>query len=114
MFGKLRDLGIAPAAPAPTASSPAARARHLWHTARSRRSRPRSKVSTDPEKRARWVERLLERPEYADLFAMQWSAILRNQRSFGTISQPGTFAFHDWIRQALAENMPYDRSWPRS
>ena len=63
----------------------------------------------DPEKRARWVDRLLDRPEYADLFAMKWSAILRNKRALGDVSQPGTFAFHGWIRQSLAENKPYDR-----
>jgi hypothetical protein len=40
---------------------------------------------------------------------MKWGAVLRNQRSFGAISQPGTFAFHDWIRQAIAANLPYDR-----
>jgi hypothetical protein len=63
----------------------------------------------DPEKRAKWVEALTERPEYADLFAMKWSAILKNRRAFGTVSQPGTFAFHGWVRQSIAENKPYDQ-----
>ena len=63
----------------------------------------------DPEKRAKWVDRLLARPEYADLFAMKWSAILRNKRALGDVALPGTFAFHGWIRQSLAENKPYDR-----
>jgi len=62
-----------------------------------------------PDKRRKWVERLLDRPESADLFAMEWSALLRNKRTLGTLSQPGTFAFHAWVRQAFAENMPYDR-----
>jgi hypothetical protein len=65
--------------------------------------------SARPDKRAHWLDQWLGRPEYADLFAMKWAAILRNQRSFGGLSQPGTFAFHEWIRQALAENLPYDR-----
>ena len=63
----------------------------------------------DPGKRVRWVDRLLDRPEYADRFAMTWSAILRNKRAFGPLSQPGTFAFHAWVRQSIAENKPYDR-----
>jgi hypothetical protein len=62
-----------------------------------------------PEKRAKWVDGLLERPEYADLFAMKWSAILKNKRVLGNVSQAGTFAFHGWIRQSIAENKPYDR-----
>ena len=63
----------------------------------------------DPEKRVRWVERLLERPAYADRFAMVWSALLRNKRTLGAVSAAGTFAFHDWVRAAFAENRPYDK-----
>ncbi len=62
-----------------------------------------------PDKRAAWVDRLIARPEYADLFAMKWSTILKNKRGLGDVSKAGTFAFHGWIRQALAENLPYDR-----
>jgi len=61
------------------------------------------------DKRSRWVDTLLGRPEYADFFAMKWAAILRNRRSLGDLSKPGTFAFHAWVRQAIAENWPYDR-----
>jgi len=64
-------------------------------------------ASSEPEKRSRWIDALLDRPEYADLFALKWGAILRNKRTFGPLSQPGTFAFHAWIRQALARNVPY-------
>jgi hypothetical protein len=63
----------------------------------------------DPAKREKWVDRLIERPEYADLFAMKWSAILKNKRALGPVSQAGTFAFHGWIRQSIAENKPYDK-----
>ncbi len=63
----------------------------------------------DPAKRVKWIDRLLDRPEYADRFAMTWTAILRNKRSLGKLSQPGTFALAAWVRQALAENLPYDR-----
>ncbi len=63
----------------------------------------------DPRKRQRWVEQLLAQPEYADYFALKWSSLLKNKRGLGKLSQPGTFAFHGWIRQAMAENKPYDR-----
>ena len=63
----------------------------------------------DPEKRAKWVDRLLERPEYADYFALKWSAILKNRQGFfGEGARAATTSFHAWIRQAIAENMPYD------
>ncbi len=64
------------------------------------------------DKRARWIDRLLNSPEYADYFAMKWAAILRNARGpqfFGDASKSTTFAFHAWIRESLAENLPYDR-----
>jgi hypothetical protein len=66
-------------------------------------------ADADPAKRARLVDRLLARPEYADYFAMTWSAILRNsQGNFGNNSMPTTYRFHAWVREALAENRPYD------
>ncbi len=66
-------------------------------------------AETDADKRVRWIDRLLDRPEYADRFAMTWSAILRNKRTLGNLSKAGTFALHAWVRQAIAENLPYDQ-----
>jgi hypothetical protein len=65
----------------------------------------------DAEKRSKLVARLVDRPEYADLFAMKWSAILRNKRVIfnGPNGDPNSFAMHAWVRQSLAENKPYDR-----
>jgi len=58
-------------------------------------------------KRDAWIDRLVDSDDYADYFANKWSAILRNKRKNDTYKH-GTFAFHDWIRQSLAENRPYD------
>ncbi len=63
----------------------------------------------DPEKRAKLVDRLLSRPEYASSFATKWADILRNKREGNAQFQHGTYRFHDWIRKSLAENLPYDR-----
>ncbi|MBI1325827.1 DUF1549 domain-containing protein [bacterium] len=64
-----------------------------------------------PDKRAALVDRLLERPEYAEYFAVKWADILRNRGSgYSTSRQrPGTTLFAGWIRDSLAENKPYDR-----
>jgi hypothetical protein len=109
VFGKLRELKLAPAAACTDGEFARRTALDICGVLPEPRAVAEFAAGTRADKRARWVDRLLERPEYADLFAMKWGAILRNQRSFGAISQPGTFAFHDWIRQALAENLPYDR-----
>jgi uncharacterized protein DUF1549/uncharacterized protein DUF1553/Big-like domain-containing protein len=63
----------------------------------------------DPRKREKWVDRILARNEYADFWAIKWGDLLRNKRRNGKEAQRGTFAFHAWIRNAFATNMPYDR-----
>jgi hypothetical protein len=62
-----------------------------------------------PEKRARLIDRLLDRPEYAASFATKWADLLRNKREGKPDLQYATFAFSDWIRRQLSENTPYDR-----
>jgi hypothetical protein len=62
-----------------------------------------------PTKRAEWIDRILDRGEYADFWAVTWGDLLRNQRKGQREHQRGTYAFHAWIRNALAANMPYDR-----
>jgi len=61
------------------------------------------------DKRARLVDRLLERPEYAAYFAIKWADILRNKRDGKPEAEGSTFRFHDWIRESLARNVPYDQ-----
>lgn len=59
--------------------------------------------------REQLVRRLIDDPGYADHFAQKWSDILRNKRRGQSPRIPGTIAFHRWIRNTIAENVPYDR-----
>jgi len=61
------------------------------------------------QKRSEWIDKILARGEYADYWAITWGDLLRNQRKGQRENQRGTFAFHAWIRNALATNMPYDQ-----
>jgi hypothetical protein len=63
---------------------------------------------TRPDKRDRLVDALLETPEYSYYFANKWADILRVKRGNQANRAYGTFAFHGWIRDALAADMPYD------
>jgi hypothetical protein len=65
-------------------------------------------ADADPLKRAKLVDRLLETPEYAYYFANKWADILRVKRKGQPNLAQGTFGFHDWIREAMARDMPYD------
>jgi hypothetical protein len=63
----------------------------------------------DADKHRRLVDRLLDSGDYADYFANKWGAILRNRRSSATDDPKPTAAFHDWIRDCLHQNLPYDQ-----
>jgi hypothetical protein len=64
----------------------------------------------NPDKRDKLIDALVETPEYSYYFANRWADVLRVKR--GNNNQTGriyaTFAFHDWIRQSIAQDMPYD------
>ncbi|WZO96358.1 DUF1549 and DUF1553 domain-containing protein [Isosphaeraceae bacterium EP7] len=109
VMGKLRSLGLAPSPDCTDAEFARRSSLDLCGVLPRPSDVAAFEADTRPDKRERWVDRQVERPEYADLFAMKWSAILKNKSPFGPRSQPATYAFHAWIRQAMAENMPYDR-----
>jgi hypothetical protein len=62
----------------------------------------------DSKKRDKLVDTLLDSPEYSYYFANKWADILRVKRRGDAGRAKGTFAFHDWIRQAVADDKPYD------
>jgi hypothetical protein len=62
----------------------------------------------DQAKRERLVDQLLDSPVYASFFAIKWADILRNKREDNALYQASTYGFHDWIRENLARNTPYD------
>jgi Protein of unknown function (DUF1553)/Protein of unknown function (DUF1549) len=59
-----------------------------------------------PNKRAQLVEKLLDRPEYSDFWALKWLDVLRSNRK--TIQLKGAAAFQIWLRDNLARNEPID------
>jgi hypothetical protein len=64
----------------------------------------------DPEKRTKLVDGLLERPEYADYWAMRWADLLRVKSEFPINLWPNAVqAYHHWIRTAIRDNVPYDQ-----
>jgi hypothetical protein len=60
-----------------------------------------------PDKRARLVDRLLERSEFVDYWAYKWSDLLLI--SSRRLSQPAMRAFYQYVRQSVADNKPWDR-----
>src|SRR5262249_46801193 len=63
-------------------------------------------ADTRGDKRARLIDQLLQRSEYADYWAMRWSDLLRVDRD--AISTSGAVAMTRWLRRQFADNRPYD------
>ena len=67
----------------------------------------------DPDtknKRSIVIDRLLERDEFADYWAMKWGDVLRIKAEFPVNLWPNAAqAYHRWVRASLAANKPYDK-----
>ncbi len=62
------------------------------------------------DKRARLVDALLAREEFADYWAMKWSEALRVKSEFPINLWPNAVqAYHRWIRASVRVNVPVDR-----
>ena len=61
----------------------------------------------DPKKREKLIDRLLERPEYADFWANKWTDLLRPNPYH--VGMKATYNLDQWLRQSFRENKPYDR-----
>lgn len=59
------------------------------------------------DKRGRMVDELLERPEFADYWALKWSDLLRVDRQ--ALGHKNAYAYYQWIRESFAVNKPFDR-----
>ncbi len=62
--------------------------------------------SAEEGKRAALVDALLDRPEFAEHWALKWSDLLRNEEK--VLDRKGVQGFHDWLRRSIAENQPVD------
>lgn len=56
------------------------------------------------DKRTRLVEQLLNRPEFAEFWAMKWADLLRVEEK--TLDRKGAQLFHRWLCQAIEDGMP--------
>ncbi len=59
------------------------------------------------DKRARLIDALLERPEFAEFWALKWLDLLKADER--TLDAKGLRGFHEWIRAGLATNKPLDQ-----
>jgi hypothetical protein len=109
-WARLRTMGILPSEPA----GDTAFLRRVYLDAIGTLPRPEEVrafiADTAPRKRERCIDRLLERPEYADYWALRWADVLQVNRD--KLGDRGAFEMHRWLRAQMAGNRPYDQ-WVR-
>jgi hypothetical protein len=59
------------------------------------------------EKRQKLVDKLLGSKDFVDNWSNKWADLL--QCNSKTLGEKGVWVFRDWIREAVAQNMPYDQ-----
>jgi hypothetical protein len=64
-------------------------------------------AETRPDKRARIIDALLERPEHAEYWALKWGDLFKIR--FDLMGDKGTWGMYRWLRDNVAGNMPFDR-----
>ncbi len=62
------------------------------------------------DRRAKLIDRLLERPEFIDFWALQLGDLLQNRKEadHDVRGTKGVRAFHEWLRRQVALNRPWD------
>jgi len=59
------------------------------------------------EKRNEKIDQLMGSPEFIEHWTLKWSDLLLSNSKF--ITEKGSWAFRNWIRRAVATNMPFDK-----
>ncbi len=59
-----------------------------------------------PDKRRRAIDKVIDRPEFVDFWALKWGDLLRINRDFQ--QDRGMWSFHNWVRACLRDNRPVD------
>lgn len=110
VFTKLKEKGIQPANPC--SDEVFIRRIYLDVTGTPPEPEEVKKFLNDknPDKRKLLIDKLLDSDTFADYWSLKWCDILRVKAEFPINLWPNAVqAYHRWIRDALRENMPYDK-----
>jgi hypothetical protein len=107
VWTKLQRLGVTPSAPAPESTFH----RRAYLDVIGRLPTPEETraylADTDPKKREKLIDALLDRPEYADFWANKWADLIRpNPYRVGI---KAVFNLDAWLRDSFRKNKPYDQ-----
>ncbi|MBI4579949.1 MAG: DUF1553 domain-containing protein [Planctomycetes bacterium] len=110
VFGRLKRLGIPPARLCSDAVFVRRACLDVIGTLPTAAEAKEFLLDRNPAKRSALIDRLLERDEFGDYWAMKWSDLLRVKSEFPINLWPNAVqAYHRWIQAGLRQNKPYDR-----
>ncbi|MEA2068639.1 MAG: DUF1549 domain-containing protein, partial [Verrucomicrobiota bacterium] len=109
VFAKLDELGIPPSDPCTDEVFLRRVYLDMLGTLPTQQEARRFLASNGTNKRAELIEKLFERPEFADYGSLKWCDLLRVKAEFPSKLWPNAVqAYHRWVRTSLFNNMPYD------
>ncbi|MFY8202287.1 MAG: DUF1549 domain-containing protein, partial [Pirellula staleyi] len=108
LFANLKELGIPPSPLCDDSTFIRRAALDIAGRLPTVEESQRLLTSQDSNKRAHYIDSLLQNPEYADYFANKWTAMLKNRRDDAS-DITSNFAFYSWVRDGLLANKPYDQ-----
>jgi len=65
-------------------------------------------ASTEPDKRSKWIDTLLERKEFSEIWAMKWADLLMI-KSKNDVSYKAAYLYNNWLTNKIASNTPIDQ-----
>jgi hypothetical protein len=65
--------------------------------------------SSESDKRAKLIDSLLERKEFAEIWVSKWAELLQVRQIPNQISQKGMFLYYNWLVELLQKNTPMDQ-----
>jgi hypothetical protein len=66
-------------------------------------------ASTDPQKRQKLVDELLERKEFVELWVMKFAELLQIRSVPNLVSYKSAVLYFNWLQKQLEDNVPIDR-----
>jgi hypothetical protein len=107
VYRRLRQLNIAPSGQATDAEFLRRAYLDLIGTLPTSAEARRFLADERPDRRAKLVDELLGRDEFADYWALQWADLLRVDRQ--ALGHKPAYDYYRWIRESLAANKPLDQ-----
>ncbi len=62
----------------------------------------------DPGKRAKLVDRLIDRKEFSEIWAMKWAEVLLLKSNNQQVSYKSIYLYSNWLTQQISNNVPMD------